>query len=88
MSYFVYILYSPGLDVYYIGVSENPVSRLIKHLSRHKGFTSRAKDWQSVYKEVYKEKSEALKREKQLKAWKSKVRIKQLIEKSVLEHPD
>jgi putative endonuclease len=88
VTYFVYILYSSSLDLYYIGFSENPISRLIKHLSRHKGFTSQARDWQIVYREVFQEKAQALKREKQLKAWKSKVRIRQLIEKSVLEHPD
>jgi len=88
VSYFVYILYSISLDVYYIGFSEDPVSRLVKHLSRHKGFTSRARDWQMVYKETYQEKAVALKREKQLKGWKNKLRIKQLIEKSELKHPD
>jgi len=88
MAYSVYILYSPGLDVYYIGFSEDPASRLIKHLSSQKGFTSKTRDWQIVYEEFFQEKWEALKREKQLKAWKNKSRICQLIEKSVLEHPD
>jgi putative endonuclease len=87
MAYSVYILYSPILDVSHIGFSENPASRLIKHLSSHKGFTSKARDWQMVYKEVFQEKWEALKREKQLKAWKNKNRIRQLIEKSVLSIP-
>jgi putative endonuclease len=80
--YFVYILYSATLDLYYIGFSQNPDVRLMKHLANHKGFTSKAKDWQLMYKECFQEKSAALKREKQLKRWKSKIRIKQLIEKT------
>ncbi len=89
MSYFIYILFSSTLDLYYIGFSGNPDLRLNKHLSNHKGFTSKAKDWRIVYKEVFQEKSEALKREKQLKAWKNKIRIKQLIEKyRFVGHPD
>ena len=59
----MYILYSECLDRYYIGYSENPVSRLNKHLSRHDGFTSRAKDWRVVYQEAFTDKSKALKRE-------------------------
>jgi len=82
MTYFVYIFYSEEQDIYYIGSSENPEKRLKKHLSNHIGFTSKCNDWKVYHKEVFQEKSEALKREKQLKAWKSKVRIQQLIEKT------
>ncbi|SRR5258705_12726207 len=89
MNYFVYILYSAHLDLYYIGFSEDPENRLNKHLSDHKGFTSRTKDWKIVHKEIFQQKSEALKRERQLKAWKNKIRIKELIEKfRSVEHPD
>jgi len=54
---------------------------LRKHLSNHKGFTSKAKDWMIVYHENYDSKSDAYKREKEIKAWKSKSKIKALIEK-------
>ena len=81
MSYFVYILYSVEKDSYYIGSSENPEKRLKKHLSNHKGFTSKCKDWKICYMEEFQERKEALKRERQLKAWKSKLRIQQLIER-------
>ena len=82
MAYYVYVLYSEEQDIYYIGSSENPENRLKKHLSNHKGFTSKCKDWNICYSEIYQEKSEAIKRERQLKSWKSKVRIQQLIEKA------
>ncbi|HEY6502939.1 MAG TPA: GIY-YIG nuclease family protein [Chitinophagaceae bacterium] len=79
MLCFVYILYSVSLDLYYIGCSENPQERLKKHLARHKGFTAKAKDWEICYTECYSGKAGALKREKQLKGWKNRERILQLI---------
>ncbi|MDX1761071.1 MAG: GIY-YIG nuclease family protein [Christiangramia sp.] len=79
MEFFVYILFSQSLDRYYIGSSHNIESRLIKHLQAHKGFTSRAKDWKIVYKENYSNKKLALKREKEVKNWKSRIMIEKLI---------
>ena len=79
MIFYIYILHSPSLDTFYIGSSENPQERLKKHLANHKGFTSKAKDWVICYTESFAQKSIALKREKQLKAWKNKTRIRQLI---------
>jgi putative endonuclease len=79
MAYFTYILYSESLDLYYIGSSENPQERLRKHLANHKGFTSRAKDWIICYTESFMGKTEALKREKQLKGWKNRERIQLLV---------
>ena len=79
MVYYVYILYSTQLDLFYIGSSENPEVRLSKHLANHKGFTGKAKDWKIVYTESYPDKTEALIREKQLKKWKNRERIQQLI---------
>ena len=79
---FVYILYSPGLDCFYIGSSEDPDKRLTKHLAKHSGFTSKAKDWQISYREQFENKTDALRRERQLKDWKNKTRIKELILKA------
>jgi putative endonuclease len=80
--HFVYILYSESLDQFYIGQSAEPETRLIKHLARHKGFTGKAKDWVICYKESYNSKKEAVIREKQLKSWKSKARITELIKRN------
>ena len=75
-----YILFSESLDKFYIGYTEDEVeSRLKKHLSNHHGFTSKAKDWQIVYSENFESKSLAYARERQVKAWKSRQRIVQLI---------
>ena len=82
MMYFVYILHSAVLDRYYSGSSQNPQERLKKHLANHKGFTGKSKDWVMCYLEEFETKSEALRRENQIKGWKNKDRMKQLIEKS------
>jgi len=85
MKCFVYILYSVSLRRFYIGCSSDAEVRLRKHLSRHKGFTGKAKDWEEQLREEYETKSIALKRERQLKAWKNKERIWKFIERCHIE---
>jgi len=53
--------------------------RLQKHFALHKGFTSKATDWQIVHTETFPSKALAMQREKQLKSWKSIIRIEELI---------
>ena len=55
--------------------------RLRRHLSSHKGFTGRAKDWEVVYFESYEEKTKAILREQEIKKWKSRIKILELISK-------
>ena len=82
---FVYILYSEVLDKYYVGSTQSSIEqRLKKHLSDHKGFTGKAKDWNLVYYEEYTDKQTALYREMQIKAWKSRKQIEILISKNDL----
>jgi putative endonuclease len=77
-----YILYSKSLDKYYIGHScEDVQDRLRKHLSNHKGFTAKAKDWIIVYSEIFHSKSDAYQRELEIKSWKSTSKIQNLISK-------
>ena len=82
---FVYILYSEVLDKYYVGSTQSSIEqRLKKHLSDHKEFTGKAKDWNLVYYEEYTDKQTALSREMQIKAWKSRKQIEILISKNDL----
>jgi putative endonuclease len=75
----VYILFSKQLDRYYIGHTTEPLEeRLRKHLSNHTHWTSRAKDWTIVHREVLLDKSTAYKRELQVKGWKNRTRIEAL----------
>lgn len=75
-----YILYSSVLNKFYIGHTCEPIEeRLRKHLSSHRGFTSKAKDWKLVYTEQHLNKSIAYQRELAVKSWKSRIRIENLI---------
>jgi putative endonuclease len=85
--YYVYIIYSAKIDKFYIGFSTNPSIRLLKHNRSKKGFTSTGKPWILEYSEPFTDKKSALDREKQLKQWKNRNRIIQLI-KTGSEHPD
>ena len=80
MNFFLYILFSESINKYYVGSTSNIEERLKKHLSNHKGFTSRVKDWQVVYFEKFENKSLAVKRERQIKSWKSRKMIEHFIE--------
>ena len=78
-----YILHSVFLDKYYIGsCGEDLEGRLRRHLSDHKGFTGKAKDWTIVFFEKYPTKEEAQHRERQIKGWKSRKMIETLLEKA------
>ena len=73
------ILRSAQLDRYYIGHTEDSVmDRLRKHLGDHKAWTSRAKDWRVVFTEQHIDKATAMRREREVKGWKSRVRIERL----------
>ena len=68
--------------MYYIGSTSMVIEeRLRRHLSAHKGFTARAKDWEVVYSELFDQKSLAIAREQEIKKWKSKAKIEALISK-------
>ena len=67
-------------------MTANVEQRLSKHLSNHKGYTSRAKDWKVVFVEDFVSKEQALDKERQIKKWKSRKAILKLIKDS--EHPD
>ena len=87
-TYYFYILYSSNLDKYYFGHTSNLDERLKKHNTNHKGFTGKADDWNVVYTETYPTKELAYAREREIKKWKSRVRIKELIVRKGSEHPD
>ncbi len=65
--FYVYILYSLSLDVYYKGFTSNVEGRLDSHLMGKSEFTSRAQDWKLVYMKDYETKRLALIEEKRLK---------------------
>jgi putative endonuclease len=80
--FYVYILYSKLIDKHYVGYTSMSLEeRLRRHLTSHKGFTGRTKDWEIVYFESYDDKTKAILREQEIKKWKSKTKILELISK-------
>jgi len=80
MKAFFYILYSFQIDKYYIGHTAGELTeRLRRHNSNHKGFTGTAHDWKVVYFEEFPSKTEAYAREREVKSWKSRKKLEQLI---------
>ena len=75
-----YILYSKIIDAYYVGHTEmDPLDRLSAHLKEHTGYTNKAKDWKIVYQKHFQSKEEAYSFERQIKKWKSRRAIENLI---------
>ena len=84
--YYCYILYSEKLDKFYIGSTNNISGRLQSHNTSNKGFTSTGKPWIIVFSEEFDDRKSAIKRESQLKKWKNRKALEELINK--VEHPE
>ncbi len=80
MHYF-YILYSDKTNRYYYGSSHNVELRLILHNEGATPSTKNGRPWKIAYVEEYETKTEALKREKEIKRIKSRKYIETLITK-------
>ena len=69
----VYVLHSQSFDKIYIGFTSDIEKRLFAHNHiSNKGWTKSFQPWEVIYKEVYKLKSDAMIREKQLKTSKGR----------------
>jgi putative endonuclease len=69
MDYTVYCLYSEKHDKIYVGYTSDLIDRFHSHNSLvTKGYTVRYRPWIVAYTEVLSDKSEAMKREKELKS--------------------
>ncbi|WCT11549.1 GIY-YIG nuclease family protein [Mucilaginibacter jinjuensis] len=64
----VYVLFSPKYNQIYIGYTSDLNNRFLSHNElATKGYTIRYRPWVMAYTEEFKTKSDAMKREKQLK---------------------
>lgn len=80
MPYFLYILFDKVRDKYYIGQTANLEDRLRRHLEHRSKYTKTG-SWSLVYTEQYNTRPEAFRREFYLKSLKSKIKIKELVNK-------
>ena len=83
MMYYCYILYSKTADRFYIGHTNNPEERLKKHNTNHKGYTGKYNDWKIVLIEQFSTNEAAYARERQIKSWKNRQRIMDLINNNI-----
>lgn len=80
-QYYIYILASQKNGTLYIGVTNSIISRVWNHKSKlTKGFTKKYNVTNLVYYEIFDDIGYAIQREKQLKKWNRKWKLR-LIEK-------
>lgn len=77
--YYIYIIYSQLKDKYYTGFTENISTRLEKHNAGATPSTKTGRPWTLAYKEKFENKTDAIKRENQIKKMKSRIFIETLI---------
>jgi len=75
----MYILQSAATDKFYVGSALDLDSRLAEHFRGHSPYTRTRGPWKLVYSERCETLSEARKRERQIKSWKSHRSIQELI---------
>ncbi|TZF85936.1 GIY-YIG nuclease family protein (plasmid) [Pedobacter sp. BS3] len=65
----VYVLHSKQFNKIYIGYTSDLNNRLLSHNQlATKGYTVKFRPWEIIYTEIFATKTEAIKREKQLKS--------------------
>jgi len=84
MTFSVYILSNFARTVFYIGVTNDLVNRILQHRNSESIFTAKYKCHYLMYYEDYSDVRNAIAREKQLKNWKREWKI-DLIKK---DNPD
>ena len=79
--YNCYILFSQRLNKYYVGSTGDLDGRLQRHNTSNRGFTSTGKPWKIVFSEEFDDKTSAMNREFQIKRWKSRKAIEELVDR-------
>ena len=77
--WFVYIIYSNKIDRYYVGYTDDLEWRLERHNGGWGKYTKRGVPWKLKYTESFESKTEAIKREREIKKKKSRKYIEKLI---------
>ena len=78
--YTVYILYAQKLGRFYVRHTIDLADRLARHNTCRSKATKPGAPWQIVHSECFDSKCAAVRREQEIKSWKSSIRIRNLIE--------
>ena len=88
-TYYTYIIQSETTGKFYIGYTSDLEARISQHNdplnSKRKTTAKNNGPWILVHSESFNSKTEAIKREKQIKSWKSRKAIEKLIALSSVE---
>ena len=82
MSYHVYILQSEADGSYYVGSTQDLDARVHRHNEGRSKYTKTKRPWELVHTEKFPSRSDAVKRENQIKARKSRKFIEKLVRSS------
>ena len=86
--YTTYVLYSPTSNKIYIGFSSEVTNRLVAHNdSRNTGWTSSYQPWELLYTEEHPTKSAAMQREKELKTFRGRSFIREMVKAKGMPFP-
>jgi len=77
MIYTIYVLFSEEHQKIYIGYTSNLLQRFKSHQFLGKDWSARYRPWIVIYCEYFSEKSDAQKREKQLKQYRNRLKIRE-----------
>lgn len=80
--YHLYIIQSLSNNKFYVGSTGNLSDRLLRHNTGRSKATKTGTPWKLVYSEEFETRSEAMKREVDIKSWKSHTMIENLIAKN------
>jgi len=86
--FYLYILQSEKTGRYYVGSTGDLLDRLRRHNSGYSKATKAGVPWKLVYTEEFATKSDAYRRELEIKAWKSRVLIEDLVNRQHGEPSD
>jgi putative endonuclease len=82
-AYYVYVLWSESRAKFYVGSCADIDDRLVRHNAGRSKYTRTGTPWLLVHSEQFASRSEAVRRESEIKSWKSAARIRQMLG----EHP-
>jgi putative endonuclease len=79
MTFHLYILQSETSGRYYVGQTEDLDARVAQHNANYTKSLRNRGPWKLVYSEGFETRGEAVRRERQIKSWKDRKLIEQLM---------
>ncbi|MDX1627197.1 MAG: GIY-YIG nuclease family protein [Fulvivirga sp.] len=77
--HYVYIIFSPSRNRYYVGCSQDIYQRIEDHNNSRSNYTRKTNDWVLKWQKPFSSKEEALSEERRIKKKKSRKYIEYLI---------